>query len=513
MKRLRIGILDLLTNTPREPRFSSQVMSPNFASITPQAVGVWAEALGHEVFYETFTGREDLLGCFPEDLDVLFISSFTRASYLAYGISQAWRRRGTVTVLGGPHARSFPHHARPYFDWVVQFTDREVIRDLLADPARNDAAVVVGAQAQPRTLPGLRERLRYVDHNMAKSTRLFRVVPMIGSLGCPYTCAFCVDAPVPYGAFETDGLVEDLKTAEARYGRSTLVGWHDPNFGIRFDEIMEVIDASQTKLMHVAEMSLSILKGPRLEALERRGVVGLLPGIESWFDGAAKSGVKALSGEAKLERVSAQLEEIVRHVPYVQANFVLGLDDEPEVSWALTKRFFDEVPSAFPAFSLITDFANSPLSRQLAAEGRTLAVPYPLLDNNFAINIRLKPNDTLAFYDRLVDLNDHVWRARATARRFAANRRWPVKLINFGRALTEGRDRARHYRRIRARLAQDPGFLAFTQGETRLPPAFYFEEVRRQLDRYAPLVAPELLTPEGFVRSLEAAGEHEEAAA
>ena len=60
MSKMRIGILDLLTNKTNDAWFESHVMLPNFASIMPQCVGVWAEELGCEVFYETYSGREDL---------------------------------------------------------------------------------------------------------------------------------------------------------------------------------------------------------------------------------------------------------------------------------------------------------------------------------------------------------------------------------------------------------------------------------------------------------------------
>src|ERR1044072_1081948 len=106
MKRLKVGVLEFVTNTPREPWFQSHVMQPNLAGVMPQSVAAWAEELGHQVFYDTYTGIEELTECMPDDLDILFLSCFSRASFLAYGVSLAYRKKGVVTVLGGPHARS-----------------------------------------------------------------------------------------------------------------------------------------------------------------------------------------------------------------------------------------------------------------------------------------------------------------------------------------------------------------------------------------------------------------------
>src|SRR5678816_4154563 len=136
-RRLRVGVLDLVTNKTTDAWFERNVMLPNFASIMPQAVGAWAEELGCDVFYDTYTGGE-LSQSLPDDIDVLFISCFSRASFLAYAIATRYRRNGTVVVLGGPHARSFAAHARPYFDYICQITDKATIRSLLQSHERHD---------------------------------------------------------------------------------------------------------------------------------------------------------------------------------------------------------------------------------------------------------------------------------------------------------------------------------------------------------------------------------------
>ena len=132
MRRLRIGILDLVTKALNKALYS-RLMNPNLASIMPQAVGVWCEEAGHEVTFACFTGSDDLLGELPSDTDLLFVGAFSQAAQLAYAVSNLFRRRGAVTVLGGPHARCYPDDARKYFDYVVGFTDKAVIDEILHD--------------------------------------------------------------------------------------------------------------------------------------------------------------------------------------------------------------------------------------------------------------------------------------------------------------------------------------------------------------------------------------------
>ena len=504
MRRAKVGVLDLLTNTPGDGWFYTHVMAPSFAAIMPQCVAAWAAELGHEVHYETYTGREDLATCMPKDLDVLFVSCFSRASFLAYGISEVYRKRGVVTVLGGPHARSFGAHASQYFDYVVGLTDKPLVQSILQGFSPQRPGVMLAARAQPQELPGARERAPFIEHTVLKGTPLFRAVPVIGSLGCPYTCSFCVDAPIPYRPLSFEGLVDDLRYAEERFGRNTMIGWHDPNFGVRFKDYMGVIEQSGTRLLHIAESSLSLLGEENLKALKRNNFAAMLPGIESWFDFNAKGGAKKLVGREKVARVAEHLNLIQSYVPYVQANFVLGLDcDAGDEPWELTRMFVDAAPGVFPGYSLVTDFRNAPLSAQLRAEDRTQRVPYALLDNNFAMNVKLKNYTVLDFYDRAIALMEHTWSAAVMARRFMVNHRPTVKILNVGRGLSEGRDRLRHHRDVRRRLVDDPDFVRFAAGEIDTPPQFYFDAIRDQLGHYQEWVPPELLTPNGFVRSEE----------
>ena len=197
-RRRTIGILDLVTKSPRNSLYG-RLMNANLASIMPQVLGVWCEEAGHEVRYVCYTGGEDLLDELPADLDVLFIGAFTQAAQLAYALSNLFRARGAVTVLGGPHARCYPEDAQQYFDYVLGFTDRKRraggaggVRAAPADGPRHR-----GRTASRRSCPRCAARWKFVEATLAKAPTI-KIVPMIGSLGCPYTCSFCIDSTVDY---------------------------------------------------------------------------------------------------------------------------------------------------------------------------------------------------------------------------------------------------------------------------------------------------------------------------
>src|SRR5439155_309332 len=196
-------------------------MHANLASIMPQVVGVWCEAEGHQVTLVCYTGLENLVEELPGDVDIVFIGAFTEAALLAYALSNLFRSRGAVTVLGGPHARCYPEDARKYFDYVVGFADRALIREILRD-------------CSPHPPPG--------------------------------------------------------------------------------------------RIDFIAESSLSLLSEAHLKRMAHSGFKALLPGVESWYDLGNKSKTGENRGMDKVRQVSDHVNTILRYIPYVQTNFVLGLD-------------------------------------------------------------------------------------------------------------------------------------------------------------------------------------------
>ncbi|MDD4053199.1 MAG: radical SAM protein, partial [candidate division Zixibacteria bacterium] len=390
-----------------------------------------------------------------------------------------------VTVVGGPHARCYPKDALKYFDYVLGFTDREVILDVLRDcePHRPEG-FYLSAGKQPAELPGMAERWKFVEQTLRKAP-FVQMVPMIGSLGCPYSCGFCIDSSVPYQPLEFGMIKEDLRFLLHKFDRPH-VAWHDPNFGVRFDDYMDTIEEAvpSNRMDFIAETTLSLLSEPHVKRLKQNGFKALLPGIESWYDLGNKSRTGATTGLDKVRKVSEHINMILRHIPYVQTNFILGLDgDEGAEPFTLTKTFLDLAPGAFPAYSLITSFGQAaPLNRQFHLDNRILPFPFHFLNNNQAMNVRPKHYSWPEFYDRLIDVIKYSCSPRMIFRRFMANGEMTPRLLNVVRAISsEGFGRIRYSTEIRRRLETDRPFRRFFEQETTEVPSFFVDWMRRDL--------------------------------
>lgn len=485
MRKLKIGIIDFITKSPNHSIWA-RVMHANFMGIMPQVIAKWSEDAGHEVQYFIFTGLEDLSRDAPKDVDMVFINAFTQSAIQAYALSAKYRSEGVVTALGGPHARCYPEDAVKYFDYVMGITDEELCRDVLEDcrPYR-PLGVSLSAKSSPKYLPGVRERWKFISKALEKTTFLFKVVPMIGSLGCPYTCSFCIDASEPYQPLDFELIKDDLRFVRTKIKRP-LVSWYDPNFGVRFDDYMNAIEEAVPvgSIDFIAESSLSLLSEPHLKRLRQNSFQAVLPGIESWFDMGNKSKTGAKQGIEKVKTVSEHINQILSYIPYVQTNFVVGLDsDKGAESFELTKRFVDLAPAAFPAYPLITAFGRAaPLNLEYQSEERVLAFPFHFLNNSHASNVKPKNYSWPEFYDNIIGLAEYSYSWRSIYNRFKNTRTRIPRWMNLMRAVsTEGFGRLRYYRKIRKFLDEDVKFRAFFEGETKEIPQFYVDMIRKDL--------------------------------
>ncbi|HWX40522.1 MAG TPA: radical SAM protein, partial [Blastocatellia bacterium] len=379
----------------------------------------------------------------------------------------------------------YPQDAVKYFDYVLGFTDKATIRDVLQDCSQHrPIGLSMAATQQPATLPGVRERWKFIEATLRKAP-IMKLVPMIGSLGCPYTCSFCIDSVIPYQPLDCDVIREDLRFLLQKFKRPR-VAWHDPNFGVRFDAVVNAIEDAVPpgSIDFLAESSLSVLSEPHLKRLEINGFKALLPGIESWYDLGDKSKTGKMKGIDKVRHVSDHVNMIQRYVPYIQTNFVLGLDvDEGPEPFELTKRFVDMAPGAFPGYSLLSAFGQAaPLNLEYQRANRLLPFPFQFLNNNQAMNVKPKNYHWPDFYDRVIDLVKYTYSWRAIFNRYRATQALIPRWMNVVRAVSsEGFGRIKYHTEVRRRLDTDRQLRRFFEQETTELPQFYLELARKDL--------------------------------
>ncbi len=484
MKKLRICIIDMIHNSPSHSLYR-HIMFPNYTSIMPQIIGVWCKQEGHSVHYSIFTGSQKIKDLLPDQTDLVFISAFTYTAQLAYAFSNYFRSRGIVTVLGGPHARSYPQDACLNFDYVLGITDKELLRSLLLNIEVNkNPGIYLASSSHPASIPGVRERWEFIE-KVHKQTSIIKLVPMIGSFGCPYKCDFCIDSEIPYQSLDMEVIREDLAFI-AKKMEHPRVSWYDPNFGIRFNAIMEVIESADHagRIEHIAEASLSVLSEANVKKLKMNRFKMIMPGIESWFQYGKKSGTGDITGMDKVIQVAEHINMIQKYIPQVQTNFLFGLDaDEGTEPFTLTKRFIDLAPGAYPSYALLSVFGKSTESNiNYESENRIIPFPYHLMRSVLTLNIIPMHYTWEGFYVHFIDLLKYSFSNKAMFRRFNANHspapRWLTLLLSL---TIGGRGKIRYLSDMLEHLRREKDFQSFVNKESPDIPTSILQEVKKDL--------------------------------
>jgi radical SAM superfamily enzyme YgiQ (UPF0313 family) len=490
---MKVGILEILGAPARYPTDLAYrlVMTKQYASVTPQAISVWCRQLGHRTFYAPYYGLGDPGSQLPTDLDIVFIASYTQDSALAYALARKYRRAGVRTVIGGPHAKAFPVDCLRFFDLAVKECDKGFVADILA--GHFDPGSVISSARPFEDLPTVQERLPEIRRSAffwSRRRSFMTTVPMLTSMGCPYTCNFCIDWNNPYRLLPLDRLAADLRFLSTEL-RGVMVGFHDPNFGVQFDRVLDMLETvpPEARNPYLIESSLSVLRGPRVKRLKDTNCLAIAPGVESWVDYSNKAGAGREAGVEKLDRVSAQFQHLHENIPYLQANFIFGLDsDEGHSPIALTKEFMTRTPFAWPALNIPVPYGGTPLYDQLRQEVRILtAMPFSFYYAPYLV-VTLKNYDPVTYYEKLIELFEHCCSLEMLTQRMNSTTRRTVKLIHLTRTAST-RVWIDVYRNILRMLRSDRELRKFHEGQSQVLPEFYHRIYERMLGPYAELIS------------------------
>lgn len=492
---MRIGVLDLLCDDINRPLFlypHDLFITKQYAGMMSQVVSVWCRRMGHKVHYATWYGIGRPEKRLPQDLDIVFISCFSRGSGLAYALATLFKLKnpGILTVLGGPHAKQFSQDAIRFFDVVVQDCDETLIREIITDFPKGR---IVTTHRPLKALPGIEERMPEIKTSVFWNCKPgpFVFIPVMSSRGCPHSCDFCVDWNTPYHLFPMEQLKQDL-TFVAKHFPQIRINFYDPNFGVQFDRVMTVIERINhpRKRWFLTEGSLDSLTPARLKRLEKAGCLCVIPGIESWSAYSKKAGLKN-TGSAwdKLERVVEKFRLIHRHIPITQANLLFGLDtDKGDEPVELNKLFIEKTPWVSHSLNIPAPFGQTPLFKRYLKKGRILeTLPFTFYCKPF-LATTLKHYTPIEFYEKLIDIFSWMTAFPIMARGIRQSKSFTHKAYQPVCSLSLKRS-VREMKQILTLLKTDRHFRRFHDGKTSVLPEFYHRQYEKRLGRFKELIS------------------------
>jgi hypothetical protein len=306
-----------------------------------------------------------------------------------------------------------------------------------------------------------------------------------------------VDWSNPYMLLPLDRLEADLIYLSRRWP-GVLVAYHDPNFGVKFDQVLSVMERvpARVRNRYIMESSLSLLKGSRLKRLKATGCVYVAPGVESWQNYSNKAGVGTSVGREKLEQLVAHFEELGDHVVGLQANFIFGSDvDRGAEPVELTKEFMRRLPFVWPTVNIPTPFGGTPLYDKYLAQGRILrSMPFSFYYTPYLVTT-LENYHPIEYYEKLADLYSVMTSDRMMMNRLFTQGPPALRLLHVLRSLAM-RQFLRAFRRLGKMLRTDLAFREFHEGRSGTLPDFYRRVYEKKLGDYASLLSPAERTPE-----------------
>ena len=497
---MNIGVVDVISHKI-DYSLNTKILNPIKSSIGAQSIACWLEELGHNVKYISFTGSENIIKEFSNDLDILFISSYTHTAYLAISISTYFRSVGVITVLGGPHARAFTEDSKNYFDFIIGLCDKNLLRYLLSiskEKSPSGTGQYLFSDSQPNDFPSIKQRWKYIVYNYKKIPTWANfpiIVPSLTSTGCPYSCDFCVDSSIPYKSLDLNQLKEDIIFLKEKI-KNGIAGilFYDPNLGIGINKRIEIIKThSSNNIKFLGEMNLTTMSPDIVLELSKIGFIALAPGIESWTSYHNKSiGDCNKSKLDKVNKTSDKINFILNHIPLLQANLIFGMDcDSGQEPFLLTKEFIKQTPRAVTNFQTITAFGGSALSRKMKDENRLIDLPYFLMDGFSSTNIKLNYNlsDFYLYYSDIVKFSNSNF---IFAKKILSSSSFAFGLFHTLRKCSRGRGSHKYYKKL-SNYMKTVEFESFYNGDSKKPPEIYHNLLKTQLKSFYNLLPEKII--------------------
>jgi radical SAM superfamily enzyme YgiQ (UPF0313 family) len=347
----------------------------NFVQLTMPYLAGFVRPPHQVAVVDEYNQRIDL----DADADLVGITCNTPNANHVYALADAFRRRGRLVVLGGPHATLLPQEAQQHADAVVVGEAERTWPVVLADAARGRLREVY-RDPEPPSLHGLPQARR----DLIRGRGLHRNT-IIATRGCPHRCSYCNLRQIYHPALRFRPVEEVV--AEVRTFRSPFFTfWDDQLF-------MDAAYASRlfaalagAGKRWAAMVTLASTRNERLlAAAARAGCACLFLGLESFSTESLRLANKAFN---VVESYEESIARIHRHNITVQAGIVFGFDGDDESAFEATLKGATLAAIDGATVSILTPFPQTPIFEELQRSGRLLTRDWSYYNSKTAVTFR-----------------------------------------------------------------------------------------------------------------------------
>ncbi|MEI6457099.1 MAG: radical SAM protein [bacterium] len=378
-----------------------------------------------------------------EPCDLVGISCMTANAPHGYELADAFRSRGRTVVLGGVHPTILPDEALQHADSVVVGEAEGVWEDLLRDFSEGRLL-----QRYHNPTPDLS---RYVKKDFSKiiQKRLFRIVPIMTTRGCPYNCDFCCVSDL-FGKtirhIPVENVVKDILTSGAKnfmFLDDNIIG--HPRYA---KELFRAL--IPLKIKWVGQASISFLRETELLQLAAEsGCKILFIGLESVNEVQLKTLRKSMKDNQELRET---IKKIKKMGILIHASMIFGFDTDTKHVFRETVKFLIRAKISTVSFNILTPYPGTKTYEDLKRAGRLFTDNWKYYDHNTVV---FKPMNMTALELQIgkIMARTRFYRKFSFLRRLMGNMTSPILFTatNYGH-MKQAKVERRRFAGLRAEL-------------------------------------------------------------
>ena len=312
---------------------------------------------------------------YDEECDVVAISCLTSNAYRGYRIADAFREKGKIVVMGGIHPSLLPDEALEHADAVV-IGEAEGVWEKILDDIESD-------KLQERYHESNPDLDRYIpkDFSTLSKKRMYNLVPLQTSRGCPYDCDFCCVTDI-FGKIikliPIKHVVRDIKESGGRnfiFLDDNIIG-HKKYAKELFTALIPL------KIRWVGQSSISFANDIEMMKLAKlSGCKGLFIGLESVEESNNHQYTKLKS----LEDTKRSIKKILRMGIIIQASVIFGFDDDTHETFGQTIKFLRKNRISLASINALTPYPGTRVFEKFKEAGRLLHEKWEYYDHHTVV--------------------------------------------------------------------------------------------------------------------------------
>jgi len=330
--------------------------------------------VGHDVrIIEEETEDIDL----DQECDLIGISCMTANAPRAYELCGEFKKRGKTVVLGGVHPTILPDEALQYADCVVVGEAEGVWETMITDFQNGGLK-----RKYHNPTPDLE---KYVPKDLSKiiKRRLFKLVPIMTTRGCPYNCDFCCVTNL-FGKkmrhISIENVVRDIKESGVKnfmFLDDNIIG--HPAYA---KELFKAIKPLKISWVGQASVSLLVKDDELMQLAADSGCQALFFGIESVAEEQLETMHKAIKEIKHLEKA---LKKIKKMGILIHASMVFGFDSDTKEVFDETVKFLVKNKVSTVSFNVLTPYPGTKTYDDLKKANRLITTDWRYYDHNTVV--------------------------------------------------------------------------------------------------------------------------------